>query len=52
MDGLPWATVQRMLVDAPSYQSPSSTKETKKNTITFDEDGLGDIAAQINKMPR
>ncbi|HEV7378851.1 MAG TPA: hypothetical protein VGN64_03605 [Dyadobacter sp.] len=59
MDGLPWATVQRMLIDAPSYESPkledSKGSKDTKNFIAFDdlnEDNLADIAAQINKMPR
>jgi len=50
--GIPWPIVQRMLIDAPSYESKKGDSDKKAKPKVMNHDQLADFLQSINTLPR
>ncbi len=50
LHGIPWGTVQRMLIDAPGVEDAESKQES--GDIVLTDDNADEIMAMINRMNR
>ncbi len=46
--GIPWAAVQRVLIDAPRYESPKSPDEKKAKEIDINNEDFAQLVKGID----